>query len=177
MNGISSTALSNLSSTQVGELSTAQIGALSSINFGNLATDPRYLKAQGLSNEALAGMIGLAGPYAMIPSEPYMDQIFPEAQRALADIESVLHIGPRSDLRRRHKAHLARRNSAVVDAFEGENFAALHAAGKLKICVPATPLAAGKSALTLSGGMLSGSATELLGSADTLRISAAGLDV
>jgi acetyl esterase/lipase len=49
-----------------------------------LATDPRYLKAQGLSNEALAGMIGLAGPYAMIPPEPHMDEIFPEAQRAQA---------------------------------------------------------------------------------------------
>ena len=51
-----------------------------------LATDPRYLAAQGISNTSLAGMIGLAGPYAAIPtSDPYMDEIFPAAlrQRAL----------------------------------------------------------------------------------------------
>ncbi|MEW9583972.1 alpha/beta hydrolase [Paraburkholderia sp. DGU8] len=51
-----------------------------------LATDPRYLAAQGMSNASLAGMIGLAGPYAAIPtSDPHMDEIFPAAlrQRAL----------------------------------------------------------------------------------------------
>ena len=51
-----------------------------------LATDPRYLAAQGMSNTSLAGMIGLAGPYATIPtSDPHMDEIFPAAlrQRAL----------------------------------------------------------------------------------------------
>ncbi|QQC67797.1 alpha/beta hydrolase [Paraburkholderia ginsengisoli] len=51
-----------------------------------LATDPRYLAAQGISNTSLAGMIGLAGPYATIPtSDPHMDEIFPASlrQRAL----------------------------------------------------------------------------------------------
>ncbi|TDY21541.1 acetyl esterase/lipase [Paraburkholderia sp. BL6665CI2N2] len=51
-----------------------------------LATDPRYLAAQGMSNSSLSGMIGLAGPYAAIPtSDPHMDEIFPAAlrQRAL----------------------------------------------------------------------------------------------
>jgi len=51
-----------------------------------LATDPRYLAAQGMSNTSLSGMIGLAGPYAAIPtSDPHMDEIFPAAlrQRAL----------------------------------------------------------------------------------------------
>jgi dipeptidyl aminopeptidase/acylaminoacyl peptidase len=39
-----------------------------------------------MSNTSLAGMIGLAGPYAAIPtSDPHMDEIFPVAlrQRAL----------------------------------------------------------------------------------------------
>nr|WP_244323294.1 alpha/beta hydrolase [Paraburkholderia dipogonis] len=51
-----------------------------------LATDPRYLAAQGMSNTSLSGMTGLAGPYAAIPtSDPHMDEIFPAAlgQRAL----------------------------------------------------------------------------------------------
>ena len=51
-----------------------------------LATDPRYLAVQGMSNTSLSGMIGLAGPYAAIPtSDPHMDEIFPAAlrQRAL----------------------------------------------------------------------------------------------
>ncbi|WP_429298582.1 alpha/beta hydrolase [Paraburkholderia sp. GAS199] len=50
-----------------------------------LATDPRYLAAQGISNTSLAGMIGLAGPYAAIPTtDPHMDEIFPAALRARA---------------------------------------------------------------------------------------------
>jgi acetyl esterase/lipase len=50
-----------------------------------LATDPRYLAAQGISNTSLAGMIGLAGPYAAIPtSDPHMDDIFPAALRQQA---------------------------------------------------------------------------------------------
>jgi acetyl esterase/lipase len=50
-----------------------------------LATDPRYLAAQGMSNTSLAGMIGLAGPYAAIPtSDPHMDEIFPPALRERA---------------------------------------------------------------------------------------------
>jgi acetyl esterase/lipase len=50
-----------------------------------LATDPRYLAAQGMSKRSLAGMIGLAGPYAAIPtSDPHMDEIFPAALRAQA---------------------------------------------------------------------------------------------
>lgn len=51
-----------------------------------LATDPRYLAAQGMANTSLAGMIGLAGPYAAIQTnDPHMDEIFPQAlrQRAL----------------------------------------------------------------------------------------------
>ncbi|WP_321799650.1 alpha/beta hydrolase [Caballeronia sp. J97] len=47
-----------------------------------LATDPRYLAAQGIANTSLAGMIGLAGPYAAVPtSDPHMDEIFPAALR------------------------------------------------------------------------------------------------
>ena len=47
-----------------------------------LATDPRYLAAHGISNRSLAGMIGLAGPYAAIPTtDPHMDVIFPQALR------------------------------------------------------------------------------------------------
>ncbi|MDR5816358.1 MULTISPECIES: alpha/beta hydrolase [unclassified Caballeronia] len=50
-----------------------------------LATDPRYLAAHGLSNRSLAGMIGLAGPYAVIPTtDPHMDEIFPAALRSQA---------------------------------------------------------------------------------------------
>jgi acetyl esterase/lipase len=50
-----------------------------------LATDPRYLAARGISNTALAGMIGLAGPYAVIPTtDPHMGQIFPAALRSQA---------------------------------------------------------------------------------------------
>jgi acetyl esterase/lipase len=50
-----------------------------------LATDPRYLAARGMSNSSLSGMIGLAGPYAAIPtSDPHMDEIFPVALRARA---------------------------------------------------------------------------------------------
>lgn len=48
-----------------------------------LATDPRYLATQGIANTSLRGMIGLAGPYAAIPtSDPHMDEIFPAALRA-----------------------------------------------------------------------------------------------
>lgn len=50
-----------------------------------LATDPRYLAAKGIANTSLSGMIGLAGPYAAIPtSDPHMDEIFPAASRAAA---------------------------------------------------------------------------------------------
>ena len=50
-----------------------------------LATDPRYLAAQGMANTSLAGMIGIAGPYAVIPtSDPHMDRIFPAALRPQA---------------------------------------------------------------------------------------------
>jgi acetyl esterase/lipase len=49
-----------------------------------LATDSRFLQAQGLSKQSLVGMIGLAGPYAAIPSEPHMDDIFPPADRSRA---------------------------------------------------------------------------------------------
>jgi acetyl esterase/lipase len=50
-----------------------------------LATDPRYLAAQGLSKASLNGFIGLAGPYSAIPpSEPHMADIFPAALRAQA---------------------------------------------------------------------------------------------
>ena len=50
-----------------------------------LATDPRYLAAQGMSKTSLCGMIGLAGPYAAIPTDdPHMDEIFPAALRARA---------------------------------------------------------------------------------------------
>jgi acetyl esterase/lipase len=47
-----------------------------------LATDPRYLAAHGMSKAELHGMIGLAGPYAVIPPrEPHMADIFPPALR------------------------------------------------------------------------------------------------
>ncbi|SAL67768.1 alpha/beta hydrolase [Caballeronia cordobensis] len=50
-----------------------------------LATDPRYLAAQGMSKQALAGMIGLAGPYAAFQTtDPHMDEIFPAALRPRA---------------------------------------------------------------------------------------------
>lgn len=50
-----------------------------------LATDPRYLAAHGISNTSLAGMIGLAGPYAVIPTtDPHMNEIFPAALRPQA---------------------------------------------------------------------------------------------
>ncbi|MDR5756213.1 alpha/beta hydrolase [Caballeronia sp. LZ035] len=50
-----------------------------------IATDPRYLAAQGLSKASLSGMIGLAGPYSAIPPrEPHMADIFPAALRAQA---------------------------------------------------------------------------------------------
>lgn len=44
----------------MGHSAGAQIAAL-------LALDPRYLRAQGLDNSALRGMIGLAGPYDFLP--------------------------------------------------------------------------------------------------------------
>ncbi|BAN22359.1 alpha/beta hydrolase [Caballeronia insecticola] len=47
-----------------------------------VATDPRYLAAHGMSKASLAGMIGLAGPYAAIPPrEPHMAEIFPATLR------------------------------------------------------------------------------------------------
>jgi acetyl esterase/lipase len=47
-----------------------------------LATDPRYLAAHGMSKSELRGLIGLAGPYAVIPPrEPHMSDIFPDALR------------------------------------------------------------------------------------------------
>jgi acetyl esterase/lipase len=50
-----------------------------------LATDPRYLAAHGVPKTSLAGMIGLAGPYAAIPPrEPHMADIFPAALRGQA---------------------------------------------------------------------------------------------
>ena len=50
-----------------------------------LATDPRYLAAHGMSKASLAGMIGLAGPYAAIPPhEPHMADIFPATLRGQA---------------------------------------------------------------------------------------------
>ncbi|MCC8396830.1 alpha/beta hydrolase [Paraburkholderia sp. MMS20-SJTR3] len=50
-----------------------------------LATDPQYLAGQGMSNTSLSGMIGLAGPYAAIPThDPHMDEIFPAALRQQA---------------------------------------------------------------------------------------------
>jgi acetyl esterase/lipase len=49
-----------------------------------LATDSRYLDAHGMSKSALAGMIGLAGPYVAIPAEDHMSEIFPAATRARA---------------------------------------------------------------------------------------------
>lgn len=50
-----------------------------------IATDPRYLAAQGMSKRSLAGMIGLAGPYAAFQTtDPHMDEIFPAALRPRA---------------------------------------------------------------------------------------------
>jgi acetyl esterase/lipase len=50
-----------------------------------LATDPRYLAVQGMSNSSLAGMIGLAGPYAAFQTtDPHMDKIFPAPLRPRA---------------------------------------------------------------------------------------------
>ena len=50
-----------------------------------IATDPRYLAAHGMSKRELAGMIGLAGPYAAFQTtDPHMDEIFPAALRAQA---------------------------------------------------------------------------------------------
>jgi acetyl esterase/lipase len=50
-----------------------------------IATDPRYLAAQGMTKRSLAGMIGLAGPYAAFQkTDPHMDEIFPAALRPRA---------------------------------------------------------------------------------------------
>jgi len=50
-----------------------------------LATDPRYLAVQGMSKSSLAGMIGLAGPYAAFQAnDPHMDKIFPAPLRPRA---------------------------------------------------------------------------------------------
>jgi acetyl esterase/lipase len=50
-----------------------------------IATDSRYLDAHGMSKAQLAGMVGLAGPYAAIPTtDPHMDEIFPAALRSRA---------------------------------------------------------------------------------------------
>ncbi|MDQ3617456.1 MAG: alpha/beta hydrolase [Pseudomonadota bacterium] len=51
----------------------AQIAAL-------LATDPRYLKRHGLQPSALAGMIGLSGPYDFVINGQYTKVFGPPAQ-------------------------------------------------------------------------------------------------
>ncbi|KAB0677986.1 alpha/beta hydrolase [Aureimonas leprariae] len=49
---------------------------------GLLATDPRYLRAVGLSKRRLAGFIGLAGPYDFLPlKEERYKRVFPVETR------------------------------------------------------------------------------------------------
>jgi len=50
---------------------------------GMLATDNRYLRAQGLDKSMIAGMVGLAGPYDFLPlRDNTLKRIFPEDRRA-----------------------------------------------------------------------------------------------
>lgn len=49
---------------------------------GLLATDDRYLRAQGLDKSMLAGVVGLAGPYDFLPlRDDTLKRIFPLARR------------------------------------------------------------------------------------------------
>jgi acetyl esterase/lipase len=48
-----------------------------------LALDPRYLAGEGARSGALAGLIGLSGPYDFLPIEGgYLADLFPESRRA-----------------------------------------------------------------------------------------------
>jgi acetyl esterase/lipase len=52
---------------------------------GMLATDDRYLRAQGMDKSMLAGMVGLAGPYDFLPlRDATLKRIFPEDRREAA---------------------------------------------------------------------------------------------
>jgi acetyl esterase/lipase len=52
-------------------------GHSSGAHLGSLvATDPRYLTAHDMSRDIIRGFAGLAGPYAFIPEEPDLKDIF-----------------------------------------------------------------------------------------------------
>ncbi|AOZ04328.1 carboxylesterase (plasmid) [Cupriavidus sp. USMAHM13] len=59
----------------MGHSAGAQIAAL-------LATDARYLARQGMAKTALAGVVGLSGPYDFLPLvDPVLKEVFPEPLR------------------------------------------------------------------------------------------------
>jgi acetyl esterase/lipase len=63
-----------------------------------LALDDRYLAAEGVSTNALAGVIGIAGPYDFLPfTSSYMHDIFPgeEARAASQPVNFVDRGDPR----------------------------------------------------------------------------------
>lgn len=69
----------------MGHSAGAQIAAL-------LATDPRYLAAQGLRKRDIAGAIGLAGPYDFQPfHSETLTRIFPEADRDASQPVNFVH--------------------------------------------------------------------------------------
>lgn len=60
----------------MGHSAGAQMAAL-------LATDPRYLRTQGMTKQDIAGFIGLAGPYDFLPlRDATLKRIFPASDRA-----------------------------------------------------------------------------------------------
>ncbi|MDX1499264.1 MAG: alpha/beta hydrolase [Woeseiaceae bacterium] len=59
-----------------------------------LALDDRYLEAAGLGSGAVAGLIGLSGPYDFLPIEDgYLTELFPEATRPASQPINFVHPG------------------------------------------------------------------------------------
>lgn len=75
----------------MGHSAGAHLGALVSL-------DARYLAAQGLSPAAIAGFIGIAGPYDFLPlATERLQRVFPEETRALSQpIDFVSANAPRA---------------------------------------------------------------------------------
>lgn len=60
----------------MGHSAGAQIAAL-------LSLDQRYLEARGVASDAVAGFVGLSGPYDFLPlKKGYLNEVFPEESRA-----------------------------------------------------------------------------------------------
>ena len=80
-------------------------------NAAMLALDPRWLAAQGLAPQQLAGWIGIAGPYDFLPIADPPSQVAFDWPRTPADSQPVNHVSERAP----RTLLLAAANDSVVN--------------------------------------------------------------